>query len=1047
MKHIPAPFKIYNASAGSGKTFLLVQKYLTRLLSGRYDENFNRMMALTFTNKAVFEMKYRILLQLQAITTSTNALDKDPMGKLLLEALAITPLELKARAQRALKKILHDYAAFDVITLDSFTHRVIRTFAKDLGLAYNFDVALDVDGFLEIIVDRVLDRVGEDANLTGLLEQFTYEKMDDDGVSSWELRKNLIASARLLLNENDHGYIQQIARLTATERNAQQLFLAQKQHHLKKELEEGGKKMISYFHKHGLVADHFTRKTLYNRFLKLSKGSFEGFDNGKLYEDMLEGKPLYPKKTPAEVQQCIDRLSGDILTHFELCLGHFHQWQLVKDIRKQWIPLSLVTVLAQELNAYQNETNRVLLSTFNERIAKEILHQPTPYIYERLGENYRHYFLDEFQDTSSLQWKNLIPLIATPLESLNEDDRTGSLLLVGDPKQSIYRWRGGNVDQFVSLIKEENPFNVEKKVEELAVNYRSAKSIVNFNNVLYATLVEHLIYPENKHLFGKRAQQEIFSAFEGYVKLTLFEDEKDETLNPYAARIIEAIHGCIEKGYTTTDMVVLVRKKKQADQIAQALIEASIPTITSTSLKLKDNTSVGFLCSLLQLYLNPKDMKVKKEHLSFLYAVKARKEDRHDFLLRQLVRPLEVIWQEEEIPFDFSLFDHRDLHTVMEKACGIFPGISLNDLYVVTLMDLVFDFCQKEEATPRAFLDHWEAKKEEFSLVLPEEIEGVKILTIHQAKGLEFPIVFFPYADSLIHTNQKNKLWLSTQSLLGDSFPLAWVGYSKRILNYGKEGERSYHKKRQEEEMDSWNVFYVATTRAVEQLHLFASDTNIEKESYVKVLNALIPERNRQEEKQQIYEWGEDTACKKGEENTIKKQEVSEVEEQPSSYPYEEKLVLQLTRNERRESARLLGLRIHDLLQKIDYADMIQAVIDEASLQGEITIEEGKILSDLFNRLVQHTLLHHYYSREYKVMNEKAILIPGNGLLRPDRVGVGENDAVVIDYKTGKEKPVHKTQVQAYAKWIGEITGKKVHAFLVYLDYASNNHITVVELS
>ena len=492
IQDIPAPFQIFNASAGSGKTFLLVQQYLTKLLSSRTDEKFNRMLALTFTNKAVFEMKYRILLQLQNLASQDPLDQANPMGKILLETLEISPQELQQRAKRSLQIILHDYAAFDVITLDSFMHRVIRTFARDLGLSYNFDVTLEVDDFLEEIIDRVLDRVGEAPDLTRILEQLTFEKMDDEATTSWELKKNLIDAAKLLLNENDRTQIQRIALLSPSKKKQQQEFLQYKYNSLVVELTTIGETALKFFKEHGLEAAHFNRKTLYNRFLKLSKGAFDGFDAGQLYQNMQEGKPLYPKKVDGEVQQSINRLSGQIIGYFEKALNLFFQWQLIKDIKKQWIPLNLVTSLSRELEDYQNETNKVLLSTFNERIANEILLQPTPYIYERLGENYRHYFLDEFQDTSSLQWKNLIPLIETAITSLNEDNRSGSLLLVGDPKQSIYRWRGGDVNQFIDLTEEGSPFQIEKKVNHLAINYRSAQSIVAFNNVLYQCLTQHL---------------------------------------------------------------------------------------------------------------------------------------------------------------------------------------------------------------------------------------------------------------------------------------------------------------------------------------------------------------------------------------------------------------------------------------------------------------------------------------------------------------------------------------------------------------------------
>ena len=1041
---IPAPFQIFNASAGSGKTFLLVQKYLAKLLSGRTDEYFNRMLALTFTNKAVFEMKYRILLQLHHLALQHDPDQVDPMENALLEALAITPQELQYRAKKSLQTILHDYAAFDVITLDSFTHRVIRTFAKDLGLSYNFDVTLEVDDFLEEIVDRILDRVGEAVDLTAILELFTFEKMDDEGTSSWELKQNLIDASKLLLNENDRAQIQSIARLSSTERKSQQEFLQHKHNSLVAELTKIGETALSLFKEHGLEASHFNRKTLYNRFLKLSKGEFKGLDEGQLYQNIQEGKPLYPKKVDVEVQQCIDRLSGQITAYFEKALKLFFQWQLIKDIKKQWIPLSLVTSLSRELEAYQNETNKVLLSTFNERIAKEILLQPTPYIYERLGEIYRHYFLDEFQDTSSLQWENLIPLIETALISLNEDNRTGSLLLVGDPKQSIYRWRGGDVNQFIDLIEESSPFQIEKKVNQLATNYRSAKSIVTFNNELYQRLTQHLEYAENKTLFGERAQQATFSSEEGYVKLTFFPEEKVYEENPYSKRIITEIEQCKQQGYTFKDMVVLVRKKKQADLIARGLSNAGIPTITSTSLKLEDHTQVKFLASLLQLYFNPNDLAVKKDHLSFLYPTKSRKEDLHQFLLENIPRDIEEVWKDEGIAFEFSFFDHRTLMTVFEKVGYLFPGIEMKNPYVQAFLDLVFDYSQNEKADTLSFLQFWEKKKETQSLSIPDNSLGVRILTIHQAKGLEFPIVFFPYADSLIHSNHQEKVWLSPQSLLGEQFPLAWVGYSKRLLNYGEDGEKVYHKKRQEDEMDAWNVFYVATTRASKQLYLYANDKNKEKESYVKVLMDLTPNTEHQQETQHIYEWGNIPNQSIQAETVLGDQEESV--QSLFAYPYEQKLVLQMSKSEERESARLLGLRIHDLLGKINYQEETESVLTEAYLQGEITQVEQIQLQSLFEELMQTDALARYYSREYKVLNEKAILLPQQGILRPDRVGVGAVDAYVIDYKTGKEKPEHLQQVKAYAEWIHKITNKKVNTFLVYLDLNAKNPLHILQL-
>jgi ATP-dependent exoDNAse (exonuclease V) beta subunit len=342
-------------------------------------------------------------------------------------------------------------------------------------------------------------------------------------------------------------------------------------------------------------------------------------------------------------------------------------------------------------------------------------------------------------------------------------------------------------------------------------------------------------------------------------------------------------------------------------------------------------------------------------------------------------------------------------------------------------------------------LQFWEKKKETQSLSIPDNSLGVRILTIHQAKGLEFPIVFFPYADSVIHSNHQEKVWLSPQSLLGDELSLAWIGYSKRLLNYGEEGEKTYHKKRQEDEMDAWNVFYVATTRASEQLFLYANDKNKEKESYVKVLMDLLPHAEHQYENEFIYEWGSLTDQSLKTEIALNNQEEST--QSSTAYPYEQKLVLQMSRTEERENARLLGLRIHDLLGKINYQEEIEGVLIEAYLQGEITQEEQIKLQSLFNELMQSKIVGRFYSRDYKVFNEKAILVPQQRVLRPDRVGVGNNDAYVIDYKTGKQKPEHVHQVKAYAEWVEKITHKKVYIFLVYIDLKDKNTLDILELT
>ena len=225
--------------------------------------------------------------------------------------------------------------------------------------------------------------------------------------------------------------------------------------------------------------------TLFKHFLKLQNLDFTRLYENKLEENFQLEKNIYNKTLDTEKANRIDFISNDLRAAFHLGKKLYYQFTLANDIIKQWIPLSLIKILDEELEVYQQESNKILLGTFNNRISKEILHQPTPYIYERLGQNYRHYFLDEFQDTSLLQWSNLIPLIKEPLEGLDNQGAVGSLLVVGDPKQSIYRWRGGHVKQFLKLLDNETPFQQETNISSLQTNYRSFDTIVNFNNAFF----------------------------------------------------------------------------------------------------------------------------------------------------------------------------------------------------------------------------------------------------------------------------------------------------------------------------------------------------------------------------------------------------------------------------------------------------------------------------------------------------------------------------------------------------------------------------------
>ena len=1040
--HIPNPFQIYTASAGSGKTFLLVQKYLESLLGSQSPRAFHRRLALTFTNKAVFEMKFRILAQLNAFARQGEDFQKNEMAKTIMITLGISKQELAQRSQRLLNAILHDYAAFDVITLDSFTHRVIRSFSRDLGLSYNFNVELQVDLMLQQIVDELLELVGQEKEITEILEQFTFAKMDGEG-NSWDIKENLLVSAKLLLSENDRHEIKAIARLSEEKKVAQQKYLFTQHKKCSETLIRIGKEAIALCQRNELEQSDFSYGTLYKRFLKLSKGDFDAFDSGTFYQKLQEGKGIYPSKIEEHKKKRIVSLLPQFLDFFTEARTNYYTLMLLQDITKQWVPLRLLARLAKQLEEHQKAENKILLSTFNERIAEEILKHPSAFIYERLGENYRHYFLDEFQDTSTLQWQNLIPLIENALVSQDNDGHVGQLLLVGDPKQSIYRWRGGDVDQFIGLLSDNNPFQIEKEIQTLKTNYRSADQIIGFNNSLYSSLTRYLKYSENKTIFGSSTQQEVTGLAGGYVQIDLLEKKKsEETLTQHSAQVITHVNQCYSRGIPYHDIAVLVRKRKQAVEVARAMT-GKIPFVSSESLLLSKSNEINFLLTLIYMYVHPEDKRYKKEHLAYLFSVKHRSEDQHDYLVANLKKPICQIWHDEEIDFNLNLFERNTLYGVMEMACFVFPGLKSTEIFIQSFLNLVFEYGQKEGSNAVLFLDYWEKEGQHKTLAMPDTADGVRIMTIHQAKGLQFPTVIFPYANEPIHPKHKPNVWLDTTEHFGDHFPLAWINFSKNLENYGQEGKRCYEKLRREQEIDAWNIFYVATTRAVDNLFIISTDEETSQDSYASFLAFYLAQENKNLE-HKSFTWGK--LPPEGQMN-VEKAPVESPVNPLKRFRYEEKLHGKAMLSDDLQDAIHYGILIHDLLSRISYAEELDHILEIAYQRGEITQNQKQRFTILFKKIVGHTTLEQYYNRPYKVLNEQTILLESKELVRPDRIVYQDDQVVVLDYKTGEINPKDKIQLSTYCQLMRDIFNRPTLGYLIYLPKNEDRAVETIEVS
>ena len=467
-------YTIYNASAGSGKTYSLVKAYLQIVLSTPNVEQFRQLLAITFTNKAVFEMKNRIIELLGKFSEDTMLHTPHSMFNELCKSLHLTPKELQDRSAKTLEYILHNYAAFNISTIDGFNHQLIRHFSHDLHLNPFFEVQLDSQTLLERAVDNLMSQAGAgDNELTEWLIAFSNEKIDED--KNWDTSKELLEIAKMLTNENHYSQLQSLKDKELTDFATLKKSLSEYKEQAAQLIQTTAQSFMQLLDRQGLDKGAFKGGYLYNFFDNLTKKSPKepSWVSG-WQKDLLDGEPMYSKTAAKNLDTAlIDSLQPQITTYFEDIKSAFGTLNFMQNALKYLPPLALLNRIQKEIALIKEEENVLPIWEFNGVISSELSNQPAPFIYERIGEKFRHYFIDEFQDTSVLQWQNFIPLILNAVQS-QVNHQTGSVLLVGDAKQSIYRWRGGKAEQFMSLYSgKKNPFKVPLNTVNLAENFKA----------------------------------------------------------------------------------------------------------------------------------------------------------------------------------------------------------------------------------------------------------------------------------------------------------------------------------------------------------------------------------------------------------------------------------------------------------------------------------------------------------------------------------------------------------------------------------------------
>lgn len=1040
------PLKILNASAGSGKTYNLVITYLSLILGeGRNPSAFSNIMAMTFTNKAAFEMKHRIISALDTLAnpnreTTKESLKAKKYSEDVAKEINCSTAELQRRAKVALKQILHQYEDFHVMTIDKFNLRLIRSFSLDLGLDGDFQIILNEDEVLEKVIDTLMDSLDpiNKVKFTNLVLKYANEKVNDE--EKWNFQKDLKSFAGILTQEKYFPLLEDLDQMDYSEASYDIMNL--EINRIKAEIESNAQKLHA-------IASNFSpndlpgKSTTMNAYAKLVGDKLmEGSgSDGHFFSEAMLGK--------FEKSDFPEALASASIEFDQLYANLSVKYHLWMHIKRNFFNLALLQFIAQELETVKGKENLLRISEFNKLISKHIENEDAPFIYERLGNRFQHFLLDEFQDTSRLQWMNIVPLIH---ESISQDKEN---LIVGDPKQSIYRFKNGLAEQFVALPAIYNPEHDAKIAEKsnlfkqlgiklpLQDNWRSNQEIVRFNNALFTTFRHQL--PENYASFYEDVVQNPKGDQGGYISIhsQKISDQAEDNSIPM---LISWINQCIADGIDKGDICILGDRKKDCNRWAIELTSLGHKVVSADSLLVDSDLHVKLTIAYLKWRKNPAGELEARRFSEMYFSSKSNNSiasiksfwktttnaDGKQFQFFDTTKFFSEHFESEDAFF----FPYENLYNLLQGFYKMARLEEIHNPYLHHLSDMAHEFDNLYGPELERFLDNYQSKGKNSSIQIPENKDAIKIMTGHKSKGLEFPIVMLPTMNWDLGTTKSTLLFKSDENLI--------------FAHYSNKSKIKRIKEEQELEsnqilIDKLNLCYVMFTRPVERLYVanfFKEKTRFGAKLHQVLqqmsLNELDVSKQRIEDELIELEIGKTIvrSSEEIEENALK--EENETNFIPVSlqnrlwFPD-----ISLQENALDEAHGLsdqqrYGNQLHLLLSVVENSDEIAEKIRSLHLEGLI---ETAFLEKLTAQMEQIFALEAYQellNDNSEILNEQGIIIRENETKRPDKIIVKPNETIVIDYKTGIPNAKHLVQVQLYADTLAEMGYPNVRGIVFY---------------
>ena len=1054
-------FTVYKSSAGSGKTYTLVKEYI--ILTLKKPSQFKHILAITFTNKAANEMKERVIQYLTELSAEKLNRDATSVKHLLPELIketAFSEEEIKIKAHQVLQSILHNYSDFAISTIDSFVHKIIRTFAHDLKIPLNFEVELDTDLLLTNAIDLLLQKAGTDEKLTKILVEYIENKTEDD--KSWHIENDLHKFAQQLLKEDNLVHIEKIKSLSIQQFLDIRIKLNKLKAIFEKNISVIAQEAYEIISKNNIAIKSFYQgeKGIGKYFQDLSIGKYNKISPNSYVIDTIENDRWYSKTLNDIEKNNIENIKEKLIEYYNKISNyaekHHKKYILYQLILNNIYPVAVLNEIEKTIDEIKKEDNILPITEFNKKISAIVCSQPVPFIYERIGEKFHHYLIDEFQDTSSLQWMNLLPLIENSL-SYNYFN-----MIVGDAKQGIYRWRGGDIEQFAILpaisdsIKDEYSKEREASLirnfegKNLDANYRSKKELVEFNNAFFAFIAQ-ISSDYIKNIFNNSKQKFNKLNTGGYVEINfLHKDKEIETPSEVALdKVVETIHHLIQNNYKPKDIAILCRSNIQTSIIASHLILNGIAVISDESLLISSSEDVSFLIAWANFILNTEDEIAKCVIIHYLI----NHQKVFDLGYHTLIRSLQKIDKASPPYISTDLFiaylnknsfsinplqlSGLPVYEFFEKMITLFKLERNTDAFIRYFQENIFLYTQKKQASLAGFMEWWEENKGKKSIIISGDTDAVKVMTIHKSKGLEFPVVILPFATETI-SKTLPPLWIEPAIAEIPELKSSLISNNKTVESTAF--SELHQVEKYKSMLDLLNLLYVAMTRPKEHLYIFTTypskEVN-EPSSNADFFYLFLKNNALWEENKQTYSFG-NNEIKRVEEDKEALDEIKPIS--IASLKTQEQVIhikkkandLWDTENPTAKSE--WGNIIHYAFSLIFHEKDIDNAIAHLILKGMIVKENQKEITQQITAIISNPLLNPYFKSDFHIKNEAEILLKDGSIIRPDRIVIKDQEVIVIDYKTGIPSQSHHSQIEMYANTLTEMGYKQIKKILVYID-------------